>query len=31
VNGGTHGLADFANAFSQGQGLIPGEVNVLVT
>lgn len=28
VNGGTHGLADFTDAFQRGQGLIPEDVQV---
>lgn len=28
VNGGTHGLADFEDAFQRGQGLIPDDVQV---
>ncbi len=28
VNGGTHGLADFTDAFQRGQGLIPDSVQV---
>lgn len=28
VNGGTHGLADFTDAFQRGQGLIPDNVQV---
>ena len=30
VNGGTHGLADFADAFQRGQTLIPDDVQVQV-
>jgi peptidoglycan L-alanyl-D-glutamate endopeptidase CwlK len=30
VNGGTHGLADFADAFNRGQALIPDPVQVTV-
>jgi peptidoglycan L-alanyl-D-glutamate endopeptidase CwlK len=28
VNGGTHGLAGFADAFQRGQGLVPDPVHV---
>jgi peptidoglycan L-alanyl-D-glutamate endopeptidase CwlK len=30
VNGGTHGLADFRDAYQRGQGLVPDEVKVTV-
>ncbi|PYV33360.1 MAG: peptidoglycan-binding protein, partial [Acidobacteria bacterium] len=28
VNGGSHGLADFSDAFNRGQDLVPDEVQV---
>ena len=28
VNGGTHGLAEFEDAFQRGQGLVPDDVQV---
>jgi putative chitinase len=31
VNGGTHGLADFADAFQRGQTLVPDDVQVQVS
>ena len=30
VNGGTHGLADFSDAFQRGRGLVPDDVQVQV-